>query len=117
MKKIISKLLLMAILVCTMFTANIDTKAAEVKAGETRAIYVVFDNSGSMYGPGNKAWSQAIYAMEVFAAMMNFDSGDQMKIFPMHDVTTDGSETSKTTSSITVKSISDIAQIHNMYTP
>ena len=69
------------------------TQAAEVKAGTTRAIYVVFDNSGSMYGPGNKAWSQAIYAMEVFAAMMNFDSGDQMKIFPMHDVTTDGSET------------------------
>ena len=117
MKKIISKLLLAAILVCSVFSAGTDSKAAEVKAGTARAIYVVFDNSGSMYGPGNKAWSQAIYAMEVFAAMMNFDSGDQMKIFPMHDVTTDGKETSKTTSSITVKSISDIAQIHNMYTP
>ena len=104
-------------LVCSVFASGAGTQAAEVKAGTTRAIYVVFDNSGSMYGPGNKAWSQAIYAMEVFAAMMNFDSGDQMKIFPMHDVTTDGSETSKTTSSITVKSISDIAQIHNMYTP
>ena len=117
MKKIISKLLLVGILVCSVFSVGTATKAAEVKAGTARAIYVVFDNSGSMYGPGNKAWSQAIYAMEVFAAMMNFDSGDQMKIFPMHDVTTDGSETSKTTSSITVKSISDIAQIHNMYTP
>lgn len=79
-----------------------------------RAIYVVFDNSGSMYGPGNMAWSQATYAMEVFAAMMNYDNGDQMKIFPMHDVTTDGTGA---TSSITVSSISDIAQIHNMYTP
>lgn len=117
MKKIISKLLLVSMLVCSAFASGAGTQAAEVKAGTTRAIYVVFDNSGSMYGPGNKAWSQAIYAMEVFAAMMNFDSGDQMKIFPMHDVTTDGSETSKTTSSITVKSISDIAQIHNMYTP
>lgn len=87
-------------LVCSVFASGAGTQAAEVKAGTTRAIYVVFDNSGSMYGPGNKAWSQAIYAMEVFAAMMNFDSGDQMKIFPMHDVTTDGSETSKTTSSI-----------------
>ena len=67
-----------------------------------------------MYGPGNMAWSQATYAMEVFAAMMNYDNGDQMKIFPMHDVTTDGTGA---TSSITVSSISDIAQIHNMYTP
>ena len=83
MKKIISKLLLVSMLVCSVFASGAGTQAAEVKAGTTRAIYVVFDNSGSMYGPGNKAWSQAIYAMEVFAAMMNFDSGDQMKIFPM----------------------------------
>ena len=74
----------------------------------------MFDNSGSMYGPGNMAWSQATYAMEVFAAMMNYDNGDQMKIFPMHNVTTGGAGE---TSSITVKSISDIGQIHNMYTP
>ena len=61
MKKIISTLLLAAILVCSVFSAGTDTKAAGVKAGTARAIYVVFDNSGSMYGPGNKAWSQAIY--------------------------------------------------------
>ena len=49
MKKIISKLLLAAILVCSVFSAGTDSKAAEVKAGTARAIYVVFDNSGSMY--------------------------------------------------------------------
>ena len=92
-------------------------EAAEVRKSEARAIYVVFDNSGSMYGPGNTAWSQATYAMEVFAAMMNYDGGDQMKIFPMHDVTTDGTGVTNTTSSITIGSISDITQIHNMYTP
>ena len=62
----------------------------EKQQGTTkRAIYVVFDNSGSMYGDGNKAWSQATYAMEVFAAMMNYESGDVMPGFPMHDITTD----------------------------
>lgn len=94
--------------------AGLISQAAEVQKSGARAIYVVFDNSGSMYGPGNMAWSQSTYAMEVFAAMMNYDNGDQMKIFPMHDVTTDGTGA---TSSITVSSISDIAQIHNMYTP
>ena len=101
-------------LIALLVPAGVVSRAAEVNKSGARAIYVVFDNSGSMYGPGNMAWSQATYAMEVFAAMMNYDNGDQMKIFPMHDVTTDGTGA---TSSITVSSISDIAQIHNMYTP
>lgn len=114
MKKLISKLLVFAMLIALLMPAGVVSRAAEVNKSGARAIYVVFDNSGSMYGPGNMAWSQATYAMEVFAAMMNYDNGDQMKIFPMHDVTTDGTGA---TSSITVSSISDIAQIHNMYTP
>lgn len=114
MKKLISKLLVFVMLITLAVPAGMVSQAAEVQKSGARAIYVVFDNSGSMYGPGNMAWSQATYAMEVFAAMMNYDNGDQMKIFPMHDVTTDGTGA---TSSITVSSISDIAQIHNMYTP
>ena len=114
MKKLISKLLVFVMLITLAVPAGLISQAAEMQKSGARAIYVVFDNSGSMYGPGNMAWSQATYAMEVFAAMMNYDSGDQMKIFPMHDVTTDGTGA---TSSITVSSISDIAQIHNMYTP
>lgn len=114
MKKIISRFLSLILLAVFVLLPSPVSRAAEVMESGARAIYVVFDNSGSMYGPGNMAWSQATYAMEVFAAMMNYDSGDQMKIFPMHDVTTGGTEA---TSSITVKSISDIAQIHDMYTP
>ncbi|MFQ7157917.1 MAG: hypothetical protein ACLRQR_14435 [Merdimonas faecis] len=114
MKKLISKLLVFVMLITLAVPAGLVSQAAEMQKSGARAIYVVFDNSGSMYGPGNMAWSQATYAMEVFAAMMNYDNGDQMKIFPMHDVTTDGTGA---TSSITVSSISDIAQIHNMYTP
>lgn len=114
MKRIISKFLAFVLLLSVVLPSVTAVNAAEVKERGARAIYVVFDNSGSMYGPGNTAWSQATYAMEVFAAMMNYDGGDQMKIFPLHDVTTGGTNT---TSSITIGSISDITQIHNMYTP
>ena len=114
MKRLISKILVLVMVVCTALNINVQSRAAEVTEETSRAIYVVFDNSGSMYGPGNKAWSQAIYAMEVFAAMMNYDNGDVMKIFPMHNVTTGGTDT---TASIDVRSIADIEKIHNMYTP
>ena len=90
MKRIISRFLVFVLLLSVVLPSVTAVNAAEVKERGARAIYVVFDNSGSMYGPGNTAWSQATYAMEVFAAMMNYDGGDQMKIFPMHDVTTDG---------------------------
>lgn len=114
MKKIILSILTILLSAALIMPNRTSVHAAEVQEQGARAIYVVFDNSGSMYGPGNMAWSQATYAMEVFAAMMNYDNGDQMKIFPMHNVTTGGAGE---TSSITVKSISDIGQIHNMYTP
>lgn len=60
---------------------------------------------------------QCDYAMEVFAAMMNYESGDVMKVFPMHDITTDGNTGSATKSSMEIRGKDDIAQIHNMYTP
>lgn len=58
---------------------------AALAAGEAeqRIINVVYDNSGSMYGPTNDRWSQALYAMEVFATML--DSGDEMNLFLMDD--------------------------------
>ena len=117
MKRIFSKVLSIVMAVVMLAGIGFTSQAENTKQGKTRAIYVVFDNSGSMYGPGNMAWSQATYAMEVFSAMMNFDSGDVMKIFPMHEVTTGGNNGTDRTSSITIQSISDIAQIHNMYTP
>lgn len=94
MKKTIQRVLAAVILLVMILSggfSEVGKVHAEKQQGTTkRAIYVVFDNSGSMYGDGNKAWSQATYAMEVFAAMMNYESGDVMKVFPMHDITTDG---------------------------
>lgn len=117
MKRICLKFLSVVMAVAMLAGIGFNARAENTKQGKTRAIYVVFDNSGSMYGPGNMAWSQATYAMEVFAAMMNFENGDTMKIFPMHEVTTGGNKGTDMTSSITIRSISDITQIHNMYTP
>lgn len=113
-QKRISRLLVCVMLLSLLLTPVMGSRAANVGNATKRAIYVVFDNSGSMYGPKNMAWSQATYAMEVFAAMMNYENGDTMKVFPMHPVTT-GSGGQK--NSMTIASQADIAQIHNMYTP
>ena len=120
MKRVCKSVLSVMLSVVMLMTVILVSQPKEVQAaqaGKSRAIYVVFDNSGSMYKPGNMAWSQATYAMEVFAAMMNFDSGDVMKVFPMHPVTANGNAGTDRTTSITVQSTDDIAQIHNMYTP
>ena len=91
MKKTIQRVLAAVILFAMILSggfSEVGKVHAEKQQGTTkRAIYVVFDNSGSMYGDGNKAWSQATYAMEVFAAMMNYESGDRKA-----DVLTDSGE-------------------------
>lgn len=56
---------------------------AESAPEKTREINIVYDDSGSMYGEDITYWSEAKYAVEIFAAMMG--SGDVMKIFPMSD--------------------------------
>ena len=118
MKRFIAKVLIVAML-ATMFIVPSTSASAKDATAKSRAIYVVFDNSASMYATGtgdiNKAWSQATYAMEVFASMMNFENGDVMKVFPMHKITTTGE--SGEVSSMTISSQSDIKKIHDMFTP
>lgn len=80
MKKILS--LMMAIIMalsCITIGQPISTDAS-VKT-KSRAINIVFDDSGSMAQKGVTSWSQAKYAMEVFAAMMG--ENDSMTIYPM----------------------------------
>ncbi len=82
---------LMLLSAVTAFGAK-PIEAAE-KAQKTRAIAIVYDNSGSMYWDGmnrggGKWWCQALYAMEVFASMMN--EGDSIWIYPMWPVTAQG---------------------------
>ncbi|MBQ6733444.1 MAG: VWA domain-containing protein [Lachnospiraceae bacterium] len=79
-KKMLSILLLILLLGALPMKVRAD--APEEFSG--RMIYVVYDDSGSMFaasGTPIMRWSQAKYAMEVFAAMMGAD--DVMVIYPM----------------------------------
>ena len=88
--------------------------AGPAKDTVSRAIAIVFDNSGSMYAGSNMAWCRATYAIEVFASMMN--QGDTLQVFPMYEVTAKGkSYTSQ--SPVTVSGGGDISVIREMYTP
>ncbi len=85
------------------------------KADKSYDIAVVFDNSGSMYE--SAAWCRAKYAMEIFASMLNYDK-DKLHIFPMWEVTTNGSQPKSggSYSAIEIKSEKDINKISNLFT-
>ncbi len=82
-------LLAVLLLLSCVFTTMPEVHASK-KAEASRAIAIVFDNSGSMYIKGEKAWCRATYAMEVFASMLN--KGDVLQIYPMHPITVDKKE-------------------------
>ena len=84
MKKCVS-IILAAILMLTCIYIGTPKVYAAIKPEKTRAIAIVFDNSGSMYDAGDQAWCRATYAMEVFASMLN--AGDTLQIYPMHPIT------------------------------
>ena len=115
----ISSLLLLLIMVVSMFTAfPLTASAATVnKTEKSYDIAVVYDNSGSMYMNKSQSWCRAKYAMEIFASMLNYDK-DKLHIFPMWEVTTDGSqpESGGSYEAIEIKSKQDIDKISNLYT-
>lgn len=117
--KRISSLLMTLVIVVSMITAMpLNTGAAQItKTEKSYDIAVVFDNSGSMYLDGSKAWCRAKYAMEIFASMMSYENGDKLTIFPMWGVTTDeNSKGSGSYSAIKIGSKKDIDKISNLYT-
>lgn len=80
----------------------------------SRAIAIVFDNSGSMYMQQNQAWCRATYAIEVFASMMN--EGDTLQVYPMSEVTVGGT-TYTSQNPFTISGGGDTSVIQTMYTP
>lgn len=101
------------------------TRANVTKKEHTYDIAVVFDNSGSMYEKGEKAWSRAQYAMEIFASMLNYENGDKLTIYPMWKVAVDGTSTTPenftfednlNVEPIVIESDKDIELIANMFT-
>lgn len=72
------------LLLISCISTGIPDALATSRKEQSRAIAIVFDNSGSMYDAGDQAWCRATYAMEVFASMLN--NGDIMQIYPMHPI-------------------------------
>lgn len=89
MKRCLS-LVLAVLLLLTCLPGGVQEAEAASKEAESRAIAIVFDNSGSMYNTNEPDWCRATYAMEVFASMLN--SGDQLLIYPMNPIKVDGKE-------------------------
>lgn len=114
----LTSMLLAMLMILSMFVfVQLPSQAATTtKAQRSYDIAVVFDNSGSMYG--NPGWCRAKYAMEIFASMLDYEDGDRLRIYPMWEVTTDGSTPASggSYSAIEIKSAKDIDKISNMYT-
>ncbi len=88
MRRFVSTLLAVIVLFICALSGTSSVQAAK-KTEVSRAIAIVFDNSGSMYYNEEteeklKAWCRATYAMEGFAAMLN--KGDTLQIYPMHPI-------------------------------
>ncbi len=113
MKRCLS-MMLAVLLLLTMVLAGSPEVSAAQKAGQTRAIAIVFDNSGSMYLYGEQAWCRATYAMEVFAAMLN--KGDTLQIYPMHPIEV-GGKTYTMDSPLAITDASQSSAIRDIYTP
>ena len=79
-------------------------------------IAIVFDNSGSMYDNTDR-WSQALYAVGVFASMLDYDAGDKLGIYPMDSISI--GKSGKSVSGrleITKENINDISKIYCAHT-
>ena len=86
MKKVLTHILVVIFLISSLFVCNLSVSAGKTEI--RRSIAIVFDNSGSMYVKGEKAWCRATYAMEVFASMLN--KGDSLSIHPMNPIEVNG---------------------------
>ncbi len=124
-KKTFRKVMSLTLVLLLLFSAFSMSFTAQAKVTKTKRTYdiaVVFDNSGSMYMNGNKAWCQAKYAMEIFASMLSYENGDKLSIYPMWKVVTDGSQPDKEgfklddVKPVVVDSKEDITLISNMFT-
>lgn len=113
MKRMISLFLAILLLFTCLFIGT-PTAYAATKADNSRAIAIVFDNSGSMYAAGDQAWCRATYAMEVFASMLNV--GDTLQIYPMHPITI-GDQEFTMQNPLQITEAAQASTIREIYTP
>lgn len=113
MKRFISLFLVVLLLLSFMAVGATPALAAEKKE-PTRAIAIVFDNSGSMYTELNPSWCRATYAMEVFASMLN--KGDTLQIYPMWPIEV-GGQTYTMEKPFQITDSAQASKIREIYTP
>lgn len=96
---------------------NVHAAETNVKKNvQTHDIAIVFDNSLSMYAETDR-WSQALYAIGVFASMLDYDAGDKLGIYPMSEISVGKSGApSADRLEITKNNIKDISKIYSKYT-
>jgi len=115
MKKRLLCLLMAAVMVLCLLPQAPQANAAAKGKQTTRAIAIVFDNSGSMYGSSNSSWCRATYAMEVFASMMN--EGDQLQIYPMWTIVLDKNERVPVNPPLVINGPGDADVIRKIFSP
>lgn len=118
-KRCVLTRLISGLLVIMLLISSVGMEMSALAIGATkdtvsRAIAIVFDNSGSMYMNYNKAWCRATYAIEVFASMMN--EGDILQVYPMYDVTV-GGVTYTSQNPFAISGGDDTSVIQTMYSP
>ena len=118
LRRVISAFLFAVLLVLNFNLSSVRAETVS-KKDINRDIAIVFDNSGSMYRDSStkvktKAWCQATYAMEVFAAMIN--QGDSLKIFPMNEIEI-GPTKYTFDSPLVISKASDAFAIEQIHTP
>ena len=114
-KRLLCLFLTLALLVSVLLPTVPGVQAA--KQEKSRAIAIVFDNSGSMYINNNtKGWCRATYATEVFASMMN--SGDKLLLYPMNPITLGvGAFEDASIAPLTINGPEQSETIRQIYTP
>jgi len=107
-------LLVFALCAALLLPIMTNSVGAAAKQNTSRGIAIVFDNSGSMYGKSNMRWSQATYAIEVFASMMN--EGDVLQVYPMNPIEASGKEYTME-SPLELRGGGDPSIIRSIYSP
>lgn len=106
-------LLMMIILLSAVFSAAAEDGGSEMTTNTTtHDVAIVFDNSRSMYADTDR-WSQALYAIGVFASMLDYDAGDKLGIYPMEAISVGkGGAMISDRMEITKNNIQDISRIY-----
>ncbi|MCR4792866.1 MAG: VWA domain-containing protein [Lachnospiraceae bacterium] len=104
-----------------LFTLILNLIPTRIQAAEqmpTRAIYVVYDDSGSMIvaenGQKMDTWCKAKYSLEVFAAMLGVN--DTMNVYFMSDFDPGNSPKPRLTLNGSAGAEANVEKVHNLVT-